>query len=173
MKILDFLQGKWLGHPVHPALVHLPVGLWTVACAVDIAVRAGIHVPGGGELALYCVGLGLLAAVGSVPTGLADWWSIKKGKPAWKLGLIHMGLNLAATAAWAVNFAQRLWLGQGEPIGPAVLGTSIAGTVLLFAGAYVGTLLVFDQGASVARLSKKKWREIAIQGDARVPEEKS
>ena len=27
--IKAFLQGKWLGHPLHPAMVHLPTGAWT------------------------------------------------------------------------------------------------------------------------------------------------
>ena len=27
VKLVDILQGKWLGHPLHPAVVHLPLGL--------------------------------------------------------------------------------------------------------------------------------------------------
>ena len=38
MKLLEILQGKWLGHPLHPAIVHVPIGLWTVACQLDVIV---------------------------------------------------------------------------------------------------------------------------------------
>ena len=31
MSLKDLLQGKWLGHPLHPALVHVPTGLWPAA----------------------------------------------------------------------------------------------------------------------------------------------
>ena len=37
----NFLQGKWLGHPLHAALVHVPVGGWLVACALDVSVWVG------------------------------------------------------------------------------------------------------------------------------------
>lgn len=168
MKIVEILQGKWLGHPVHPAVVHLPVGLWTVACALDIAVRANVAPPGASQIAMYCVGVGLVAVVFAVPTGFADWSSIKRGKPAWKIGLVHMLLNAVAVVVWAVN----LWLRIQTENAGAVLITSMLGTALVFAGGYLGALMVFDHGVSVARLSKKKWRAIAIRGGANVPEEK-
>src|SRR5690606_13059817 len=38
VKLLDLLHGKWLGHPLHPAIVHVPIGLWTVACVLDVIV---------------------------------------------------------------------------------------------------------------------------------------
>lgn len=171
VKIVDFLQGKWLGHSLHPAVVHLPVGLWTVACGLDIAARAGFMPLGGQRLALYCVGLGLIGAVLAVPTGWADWSSIKRGKPAWKLGLIHLALNALATMIWTVNFWWRFRAPGAEVTSP-ILVTSLLGTALVFAGGYVGGLMVFDHGVSVARLSKKKWRTIAVRGGANVPSEK-
>ena len=26
--LLDFLKGKWLGHPLHPILAHVPMAMW-------------------------------------------------------------------------------------------------------------------------------------------------
>src|SRR5207237_1206187 len=26
--LLNFLKGKWLGHPLHPILVHVPMAMW-------------------------------------------------------------------------------------------------------------------------------------------------
>lgn len=172
VKIVDFLQGKWLGHPLHPALVHLPVGLWTVACGVDIAVRAGVAEPGLSRLAMYCVAIGLLGAIAAVPPGIADWSSIKKEKPAWKIGLVHMILNGIAAVVWAFNLVWRWNAADPTGVSDRILYSSIVATVLVFVSGYLGTLLVFDHGVSVARLSKKKWREIAVRGGARVPEEK-
>lgn len=172
MKIVDFLQGKWLGHPVHPAVVHLPAGLWPVACVLDLVARTGA---GGGNLellAVYCVGFGLIGALAAIPTGAADWAGIKQEKPAWKLGLYHMVLNLLATAVWSVNFGLRLVTFGQHVVTLPVLVTSVAGTLLVLTGGYLGGLLVFDHGISVARLSKKKWRRIAVHGGARVPDEK-
>ena len=173
MKLVDFLQGKWLGHPLHPALVHVPIGAWIAACGFDLFVRFGGGSPALARVSLYCVGAGLLLALLAVPTGLADWSSIKKEKPAWKLGLYHLLLNALAAIAWAVNFGLR-WkaIDTAEPVTQAVLVTSIAGTLLVVFGGYLGSLMVFDHGVSVARISKKKWRDIAVRGGARVPPEK-
>ena len=41
MSLKGILQGKWLGHPLHPALVHLPTGLWPAALIFDLVSRGG------------------------------------------------------------------------------------------------------------------------------------
>lgn len=33
--VVDALRGEWLGHPLHPALVHLPLGGWMIAGVLD------------------------------------------------------------------------------------------------------------------------------------------
>ena len=34
------LHGVWLGHPLHPALVAVPLGAWTTAVSLDVAAAA-------------------------------------------------------------------------------------------------------------------------------------
>jgi uncharacterized membrane protein len=174
MKLTDFLQGKWLGHPLHPAVVHVPVGAWFIACVLDIVTRTGSQHADGmllPRLSLYMVAAGLIATLLAVPTGVAEWAGIKKEKPAWKLALYHMLLNAFAAVVWAGNLGLRIsTLDTSEPVTAAVLVTSLLGTLLLVGGAYLGKLLVFDHGISVARQSKKKWRAIASSGGSRVPE---
>ena len=34
--IKEFLQGRAFNHPIHPMLVHLPVGLWVTSLILDI-----------------------------------------------------------------------------------------------------------------------------------------
>lgn len=173
MKLLDILQGKWLGHPLHPAIVHVPLGLWPVATVLDLVVYFGPGGEGLARLAFYAVLLGLAAALLAVPTGVADWAPIKKGKPAWKLGLYHLVLNLAAALFWAINAGLRYdAFGEAAAITGAILLTSIVGTLLVLIGGYLGSRLVFAYGVSVARQSKQKWRAIALAGGAKVPEEK-
>jgi len=173
MKLVDFLQGKWLGHPLHPAIVHVPVGAWVAACALDVAARLGASSPLLPRLALYCVLAGLVTVLAAVPTGLAEWSAIKTEKPAWKVALLHLVLNLCAALTWAANLGVR-WPArtQSQPVSNAVLLTSLVATAFLLAGGYVGTRLVSDYGIGVARLSKKKWRDLAARGGARLPEPK-
>jgi hypothetical protein len=32
----DALHGRWWGHPLHPALVTIPIGTWTLAFGLDL-----------------------------------------------------------------------------------------------------------------------------------------
>jgi uncharacterized membrane protein len=168
----NFLQGKWLGHPLHTFLVHLPTGLWPAALVFDVLTTLGI---GGNvltRLSFYAIGLGLLSALLAIPTGLADWWDIKRDKPAWKIGLYHLGLNLIITVLWAVNFGLRLQSPADVvrvPDGLVVL--SAAATALLFVSGYLGGQMAYEYGISVARVSKDKWRRIAEAGGANVAPE--
>lgn len=169
MKPSEILQGKWLGHPLHPAIVHVPIGAWIAACVLDVVTAAGWTHGGLRRLALYCTAVGLVGALAAIPPGLADWLPIKQDKPAKKLGLYHLLLNVAAMLVWGINFWLRL--AASSPVNTAIVLTSIFGTLLVLVSGYLGTLLVFDQGTSVARLSKKKWRARAVRGGSRVPEE--
>lgn len=165
-----FLQGRWLGHPLHVFLVHIPTGLWPAAFVLDGLTSLGI---GGGVLArisFYAIALGLLVALLAMPTGLADWSDIKREKPAWKIGLVHMSLNLLIGALWAVNLVLRLNASPDRaPVSGASLALSAIATVLLIVSGYLGGRMVYEHGISIARVSKKKWRQIAEAGDANVP----
>jgi uncharacterized membrane protein len=171
MGVKDFLQGKWLGHPLHPALVHVPVGLWLGAFLCDLLTfTAGGNVFV--QLSFYAMALGTAAALVAIPPGWADWSGIKREKPAWKLGLIHMLLNVAATLVWAGNLAVR-WphFQEATQVRLLELLLSAVGTLLLLVGAWYGKRMVFDQGTSVARQSKEELRERAAQAKSALPEE--
>jgi uncharacterized membrane protein len=169
--MIDFLQGKWLKHPLHPALVHIPTGLWPVAWMFDLfsQFRAdNLFV----QLAFYAGLLGLVVALFAIPTGFADWTDIRREKPAWKLGLYHMGLNLVVSILWAINLWLRVGSFQTETSVPSgLLVLSTLATLLLFVSGYLGGRMIYAYGINVARLSKRKWRKIAEQGGAAVPSE--
>ena len=173
MKPIEILQGKWLGHPLHPALVHVPVGAWLAACLLDVINRYSAQSGSWSRLALYLVVGGIVVALPAAATGIADWSQIKRSKPAWKIGLAHMALTGLTALLWCGNAGLR-WqrLDTAEPISAAVLLTSLAATALLCVSAYLGKLMVFDQGTNIARASKPKWRAIAERGGGQLPPEK-
>ena len=122
------------------------------------------------RLSFFCIVLGLAATLPAVPSGLVDWMEIKKEKPAWKIGLYHMALNLVVTILFAVDFGLRVSTFQSATmVEPTALALSAIGTGLLFVSAYLAGLMVYDHGIAVARLSKKKWRGLAEQAGANVP----
>jgi uncharacterized membrane protein len=173
LRLKEFSQGQWLGHPVHSALVHVPVALFPGAMVFDILSRAGL---GGNALvqtSFFAIALALLVSIPAAVSGLADWTEIKREKPAWRIGLYHMVVNLVVVTLFAFN----LWLrwdtyAYAEQVAGLPLIISITGSVLLAFSVWLGGLMPFDQGTAVGRRSRKRWRQVAIAGGARVPEEK-
>jgi uncharacterized membrane protein len=120
-----------------------------------------------------CIVVGIVGAMLAAPTGLADFWDIKPDKPARKLGLIHMSLNIFVLLVFMAN-AELHWndFRNANLVTPLQLGLTILGFFVLCVSGYLGGLMVYNQGIGIARISKKKWREIAIHGNAHVPPQK-
>src|SRR5947207_12547438 len=170
-RFLNFLKGKWLGHPLHPILVHVPMAMWPGALIFDLLSKWQIGGNAMVRLSFYAIVFGLLASLLAVPAGVVDWSGIKKEKPAWKIGLYHMILNLVVALLFAINLGLRVHTFRKDVIvAGAPLALSIIGTALLIGSAYLGGLMVYDYGISVARMSKKKWRKIAEAGGANLPQ---
>src|SRR6184192_27701 len=159
-RLLNFLKGKWLGHPLHPILVHVPMAMWPGALIFDLLSKWQIGGNTMVRLSFYAIVFGLAASLLALPTGLVDWSGIKKEKPAWKIGLYHMSLNLIVTLLFAVNLALR-WqtFREASEVETGPFALSIIGTLLLIGSAYLGGLMVYDHGINVARHSKHKWRQ--------------
>ena len=172
MKWLKYiLQGKWLGHPLHPAVVHLPAGLWPAALLFDL-LSCWLEL-GGNPLvltSLACIAGGLIAVPLAIPTGLADWSDIKPGKPARRIGIYHLVLNTIATGLFLLNLYIR-WdhARYAEHVTFAQAGLTFVGVAVLGISGYLGGMLAYDRGISVARLSKHKWRRIAEAHHANLP----
>jgi nitrite reductase/ring-hydroxylating ferredoxin subunit/uncharacterized membrane protein len=102
--IRNFLNGTWLGEPLHVVLTDLPIGAWTVAIAFDVLdlIRARR------EFALAAdtsIAIGLVCAAGAAVTGVTDWSDVDP--PARRTGFIHGLLNLSATALFTTSLVLR------------------------------------------------------------------
>lgn len=96
----DALHGTWLGHALHPLMTFLPLGSWTSAHLLDAL---------GGEdarpAAQRLVGIGLLSAVPTAVTGLAEWGVL--GQRDRRTGVAHAGLNGVALGCYAASWLAR------------------------------------------------------------------
>jgi nitrite reductase/ring-hydroxylating ferredoxin subunit/uncharacterized membrane protein len=135
-RLMNMLHGTWLGHPLHPALTDLPIGCWTVAVVLD-ATHAG---RGRRPTAVDVVsGLGLAGAVAAASAGAADW--SKTGRTGRRIGLVHAGVNLGATALSAVALLGRQ--------GARARKLRLAGLTLGACGAWLGGKLVYGESLGV------------------------
>ncbi|MEV7806644.1 DUF2231 domain-containing protein [Microbispora sp. NPDC088329] len=138
------------GHPFHPMLVAVPIGAWVASMVFDLASR---FAPDPGFLAegsKWLIAIGVLGALAAAMAGFLDLFAIPAGTPVFRTGLLHMGLNLVITAAYAAGF---LWRQAGTPAGPVKPGPlllSAGSLALLVVSGYLGGKLAYRYGVRVA-----------------------
>jgi nitrite reductase/ring-hydroxylating ferredoxin subunit/uncharacterized membrane protein len=102
-EVKKFLHGSALGHPLHPALIDLPVGAWTLAAILDALEIAGLR--RNGDFAGTAIKVGLIGALGAAVAGATDW--SETDGPAKRIGLTHGLMNLAAVGLYALSLPLR------------------------------------------------------------------
>jgi nitrite reductase/ring-hydroxylating ferredoxin subunit/uncharacterized membrane protein len=133
----DALHGVWLGHPLHPLLTHIPIGMWSAAAVVDLT-------PGGGPAAASLIATGCAAYIPTVAAGWTDWSELDE--PQQRVGLVHATAGGAAFACYVGSLAARArgsqWRGRLW---------SFAGLGFVTAAGYLGGHLSYRQAAGVSR----------------------
>jgi nitrite reductase/ring-hydroxylating ferredoxin subunit/uncharacterized membrane protein len=160
--LLELLHGgRWAGHPLHPALSDLPIGLWTSVMVLDVTdrdttPRRGLD--GAGILSAA----GLLAAGATALTGLADW-SVSEDTDR-RIGLFHGLLNTAALGLQGVSLGARV---AGHRRTARTLGA--ASLMATGAAGYLGGHLVFTKGVMVSRVAwatgPRRWARALEEAD--------
>jgi uncharacterized membrane protein len=89
---------------------------------------------------------GLLAAV----AGFVDWWAIPKGTRAYRVGVVHLIVNLVAIVLFGVSWIDRVAVGPANA-GTLPFGLAIAAFAFLLVGGWFGGELVERLGVGVAR----------------------
>lgn len=141
-----FLNGTWLGHPLHPLLTDGPLGAWTVTILLDLTTLI-FGVPGLGLAAGIAAGLGVAAALATIAAGFMDWMDVDRPEKA--VGMSHAILNTIATVMFAISFLMRFRSHWQFARGAFIV--SLAGYLLVIAGAYLGGTMVFRMGAMINR----------------------
>jgi uncharacterized membrane protein len=99
-------RAKLLGHPVHPMLVVLPLGLFVGAVVFDALYlwrgESALATVGYWNIAAGIIG-GLLAAV----FGLIDWLAIPRRTRAKRIGLLHGVTNVVVVLLFAFAWWMR------------------------------------------------------------------
>src|SRR6201995_2102003 len=122
-RVRDALHGVWLGHPLHPVLVQVPVGAWMSAAFLDALGRDD-------DGARHLIGLGLLASVPAALAGSADW--AEQHEQQLRPGVVHAAANSAAIGLYAGSLLApaRQRAGLGKALGYAGLAAVAVGGLL-------------------------------------------
>jgi uncharacterized membrane protein len=133
------------GHPIHPMLVPIPIGLWIFSLVCDFIAMGGGANPAWTTVAFYCMGGGIAGALLAALPGLIDLVSLPAGPRG--TALKHMAINLTVVALYAVNF----WMRMGSPEKPGnLVWLSLVSILLLVVSGWLGGKMVYEHGVAVS-----------------------
>jgi nitrite reductase/ring-hydroxylating ferredoxin subunit/uncharacterized membrane protein len=159
--VKDFLNGTWLGHPVHSAVTDVPIGALTVALILDI-----IGQPVGADVALV---IGVLSMLAAAVVGLADYTDTDG--TARMRATVHATVMVVALVLFTISLVIRAGNPSDRTV-PFVL--LVIGYLVIALGAAIGGDLVYLIGTHVNRHAWRgagaKWVAVDLGGLADIPE---
>lgn len=150
-KIRNFLNGTWLGEPLHVILTDVPIGAWTVAMVFDALDLAGNR-RGFAVASDTSIAIGLAGAAGAAVTGLTDWSDVDP--PVRRVGLVHALLNIGATALFTTSLILRR---RKARTGGRI--TAACGYALMSYAAHLGGKMVYEHQTGVDRTAGQVFPE--------------
>lgn len=133
-RLAGWLRGSWLGHPVHPLLVTMPIGAWTSAAVLRVAGRY--------ESAQRLVLIGLSTTAPTLVAGLAEVPGLDRRQR--RVALVHAAANAVGSALFLGTYLRR-----AHPRDATVLGA--LGLAAVSAGGALGGHLSYALGAGMYR----------------------
>lgn len=133
------------GHPIHPMLVTVPIGLWVFSFVCDLFYMFGSGASVWTTVAFYTMSGGIVGALLAAIPGLIDMLSLPPGPK--KTAIVHMTINLTVVALFVVN----VWLRTTSPdrLSMAV-GLSAVSIAMLAVSGWLGGKLVYIDGVAVS-----------------------
>lgn len=145
------LRGSWLGHPVHPLLITLPIGTWMTSLVFDLALKDP-------TTARRLIAIGLLTTPPTVLAGWADYPLLTRKQR--RVGLLHAGSNAIGATLFALAYRayrrNRL---------PAARAYALLGLTAIGVGGALGGHLSYAQGAGMFR-----WEPVRALAHGRLTE---
>lgn len=156
-------------HPLHPALVPLPIGAFFLVLVGDI-----IHSARGDEFwyrfSLACLGLGIITALMAAVFGFIDYFGVKMSAAGRKVATTHMLLNLSGVVLYAINFFLRLNGGAlNNNRWPLVFGLEAVTFLALLVSGWLGGKLAYEHKVGVVEWTDREAGEIGQREPHQAP----
>jgi nitrite reductase/ring-hydroxylating ferredoxin subunit/uncharacterized membrane protein len=155
--VKDLLHGTWLGHPLHPVLVQVPVGSWISAGILDA-------IPSMRPAATVLIGTGVAVSLPAAASGAADW--SEQGIGVRRLGAVHATMNTVALGLYVGSLTARAKGRGGLGRALAYAGLGVAG-----GSAAIGGHMSYAQSsgashaATAARALSSDWIDLGPLDD--------
>jgi uncharacterized membrane protein len=149
---LSALSGP-AGYPLHPFVVHLPVGAFVSSLIFDILTwtRPG-DLPWLVDGAWWLIGVGLIGAALAGGLGLVELLQIPRRTAPWRLAVTHALTNVLVAALFLVGYVWRAGDHTAlDKTRPGQLAVSAVAVGLLIGSVLLGQKLSYGYGVRVRR----------------------
>lgn len=126
------------GHPIHPMLVTLPIGLWIFSFVCDLTFVLGSGASLWYTLSFWTMIGGIAGAIVAAIPGTIDMLSLEGATK--KIALTHMAINLSVVLLYAVNLGMRI---GGDAVAGVPLVLSIVSVSMLAVSGWLGGHMVY------------------------------
>jgi uncharacterized membrane protein len=133
------------GHPIHPMLVSIPIGLWVFSLVSDLICMRSPAPELWSAIAYWTLIGGIVGALVAAIPGLIDLLSLEDAAIK-KTALTHMGINLTVVALYVVNAVLRYRDPQSLGL-PFAL--SLVAILMLLVSGWLGGKMVYLAGVGV------------------------
>lgn len=134
------------GHPIHPMLVTLPIGMWVFSLVADLISMRSASPDTWHAAALYTMIGGIIGALLAALPGLVDLLSLRDAAIK-STALKHMAINLTVVALYVIN----AWTRMSGAVSPNVsLLLSLVAIAMLLVSGWLGGKMVYEAGVAVS-----------------------
>jgi uncharacterized membrane protein len=159
---------KVAGHPIHPVLVTLPLGMLGAAVIFDIIylITGNTIFP---TITFYNMAAGIIAGLLAAIFGFVDWLALPSGTRAKTVGAAHGIGNATLVVLFAISWLLRASAPDHLP-SPLALIFSFAGILLGLVTAWLGGEMVyrlrvaFDPNANLNAPSSLASASVSVSG---------
>jgi uncharacterized membrane protein len=137
-------------HPIHPALIALPIGGFVLSIVADLAYLISDREMMWYDIAFWAAVFGVVTALVAAIPGAVDYMAVARHTDARTTGMVHGLLNITIVALFAVSILLRTNDGAVSADAftlPFIL--SLVGVVLLSVSGWLGGELVFKHHIAV------------------------
>lgn len=140
-------KARFLGHPIHPMLVVIPLGLFIAAVVLDALYywRGDVLFA---TISYYNIAGGILGGLLAAVFGFRDWLAIPSGTRAKRIGLFHGVANVIVVLLFGAVWLARTALPDLAPTNLLLAFEAAAITLAMIAG-WLGGELVDRLGVGV------------------------
>lgn len=140
---------RLFGHPIHPMLIPLPIGLWSFSLFADVLARRK-NSAAWEHTAFATLAAGTVTGYAASVPGAIDFASLQNPRVK-RIALAHMLINIATLGLYSLNAALRIAGRRGR----LPLALSAAGVAAIGVSGWLGGELAYRHRVGVDTESEK------------------